>query len=60
MDVHLHPGPYITDIHYLDIFPLNSRSIRQPNNIYDGAEDFHILCFSEIHLDPCTGTDTLQ
>ena len=61
MDVHPHPGPTITDIHSLDIFHLNSRSIRHKlDNIYDVADDFHVLCFSETHLDPSIGTDTLE
>lgn len=61
MDVHPHPGPNTTDIYSLDIFHLNSRSIRHKlNNIYDVADDFHILCFSETHLDPSIGTDTLE
>ena len=61
MDVHPHPGPIITDIHSLDIFHLNSRSIRHKlDNIYDVADDFHVLCFSETHLDPSIGTDALE
>ena len=61
MDVHPHPGPTITDIHSLDIFHLNSRNIRYKlDNIYDVADDFHVLCFSEIHLDPSIGTDTFE
>ena len=61
MDVHPHPGPTITDIHYLDIFHLNSRSIRHKlDNIYDVADDFHVLCFSETDLDPIIGPDTLE
>ena len=61
MDVHPHPGPTITDIHYLDIFHLNSRSIRHKlDNIYDVVDDFHVLCFSETDLDPSIGPDTLE
>ena len=51
----------ITDIHSLEIFHLNSRSIRHKlDNTYDDADDFHVLCFSETHLDPSIGTDTLE
>ncbi|MEW8546228.1 MAG: endonuclease/exonuclease/phosphatase family protein, partial [Candidatus Thiodiazotropha sp.] len=61
MDVHPHPGPNITDVHSLDIFHLNSRSIRYKlNNIHDVADDFHILCFSETHLDPSINSDSLE
>ena len=61
MDVHLHPGRTITDIHSLDIIQLNSRSIRHKlDNIYDVADDFYFLCFSETHLDPSIGRDTLE
>lgn len=52
MDIELNPGPNMSDIKTRDIFHLNTRSIRKKieylNNIVD---EFHILCFSETHLD---------
>lgn len=52
MDVHLNPGPSSIINNSLDILHLNTRSIRNKlNYIQDLAESFHILCFSETHLD---------
>jgi hypothetical protein len=50
-DIESNPGPSVWQS--LDILHLNSRSIRNKtdSNKYL-IKDFHILCFTETHLDP--------
>ena len=61
MDIEMNPGPNMTDVRALDIFHLNTRSIRNKteyiNNIVD---DYHILCFSETHLDDSVDSASIQ
>ena len=55
MDMELNPGPITSDrsLNTLGIFHLNTRSIRnKSNSICNIAEQYHILCFCETHLDP--------
>ena len=54
MDIETNPGPTIstTDIRALDIFQLNTRSIRNKVDYLNTiADDYHIICFKETHLD---------
>lgn len=52
MDIQPNPGPYNSEITTLDIFYLNTRSVRNKlERIYDIADNYHIICFSETHLD---------
>ena len=57
----MNPGPNMTDVRALDIFHPNTRSIRNKteyiNNIVD---DYHILCFSETHLDDSVDSASIQ
>ena len=51
MDIHPNPGPASSDSNgtSLDIFHLNARSIRNKlEDIYSIAEEYYILCFSEL------------
>ena len=64
MDIHPSPGPASSDSNgtSLDIpvFHLNARSIRHKlEDIYSIAEEYHILCFSETHLDQSTDSSSL-
>ena len=48
MDIEMNPGPNVPGIKSLDIFHLNTRSIRNKiDNIRDLADDFHIICLTE-------------
>ena len=61
MDIHLNPGPSFTDINSLDIFHLNTRSIRNKIDYIQGlTESYYILCFSETHLDDNIDTFSLK
>ena len=61
MDIHSNPGPSSTDINSLDIFHLNTRSIRNKIDYVQGlTESYHILCFSETHLDDNVDTISLN
>lgn len=52
MHIELNPGPNESDIKSVEIFHLNTRSIRNKiEYMNDTADNFHILCFSETHLD---------
>ena len=61
MDMEMNPGPSMADVRPLDIFHLNTRSIRNKteyiNNI---VEDYHILCFTETHLDDSVDSTSIQ
>ena len=62
MDIHPNPGPASSDSTgaSLDTFPLNARSIRNKlEDIYSIAEEYHILCFSETHLDQSIDSSSL-
>lgn len=62
MDIELNPGPDNRDasINSLDIFHLNTRSVRNKlDYIQDVVESFHIICFSETHLDDSVPTSSL-
>ena len=61
MDIHLNPGPSSTDINSIDIFHLNTRSIRNKIDYIQGlTESYDILCFSETHLDDNVDTFSLN
>ena len=52
MDIEMNPGPNVPGIKSLDIFHLNTTSIRNKiDYIRDLADDFHIICLTETHLD---------
>ena len=52
MDIQPNPDPYNSEITTLDIFHLNTRSVRNKlERIYDIADNYHIICFSETHLE---------
>ena len=56
MDIETNPGPTTctTGIRALDIFQLNTRSIRNKVEYLNTiADDYHILCFTETHLGVC-------
>ena len=60
MDVHPNPGPSptATSVNSLDVLHLNTRSIRNKMDYIENiAESFHILCFSETHLDASVTTN---
>ena len=62
MDIHPNSGPASSDSNgtSLDIFHLNARSIRNKlEDIYSIAEEYHILCFSETHLDQSIDSSSL-
>ena len=62
MDVHPNPGPSPTktSVNSLDVLHLNTRSIRKKMDYIENiAESFHILCFSETHLDTSVTTNNL-
>ena len=62
MDKHSNPGPASSESNdtSLDIFHLNARSIRNKlEDIYSIAEEYHILCFSETHLDQSIDSSSL-
>ena len=62
MDINLIPGPASSDPNGTssDIFHLNACSIRNKlENIYSIAEEYHILCFSETHLDQSIDSSSL-
>lgn len=60
MDVQPNPGPSNFEVTSLDIFHLNTRSIRNKlEYIYDIADNYHIVCFSETHLDANVDSSTL-
>ena len=62
MDIHPNPGPASSDSNgtSLDIFHLNAGSIRNKlEDIYSIAEEYHILCFSETHLDQSIDSSSL-
>ena len=51
-DVQPNPGPIPSDNSSLDILHLNTRSIRYKlEYLLDLSESYHIVCFSETHLD---------
>lgn len=51
-DIEANPGPTDGQIHTLDIFHLNIRSIRHKiQSLETFVSDFDILCFTETHLD---------
>lgn len=67
-DIELNPGPTEGQMHTLDIFHLNIRSIRHKiQSLETFVWDFDILCFTETHLDSnvsdndilLTGYDTI-
>lgn len=61
MDVELNPGPISADINSLDIFHLNTRSVRNKlDYLSDIVDSFHILYLSETHLDANVDPDTLS
>ena len=61
MDIEMNPGPKMTDIRALDIFNLNTRSIRNKiEYIKNIVDDYHILCFSETHLDDSVDSTSIQ
>lgn len=52
MNIEQNPGLSQSDINSLDIFHLSTRSIHYKiDYIKDLADSYHILCFSETHLD---------
>ena len=54
-------GPNVPGIKSLDIFHLNTRSIRNKiDNIRDLADDFHIICVTETHLDNSIDSALIQ
>ena len=60
MDVHPNPGPSTSETHTLDIFHLNTRSVRNKlDHISDIVDSYHILCFSETHLDNSVDSSNL-
>ena len=60
MDVHPNPGPTPSDNSSLDILHLKTRSIRYKlEYLSDLSESYHILCFSETHLDASVDTSSL-
>ena len=62
MDIHPNLGPASSDLNgtSLDIFHLNVRSIRNKlEDIYAIAEEYHILCSSETHLDQSIDSSSL-
>ena len=60
MDVELNPGPLPADVNSLDIFHLNTRSIRNKiDYLSDIVDSYQILCLSETHLEPNIHSDTL-
>lgn len=62
MDIELNPGPSTSEsVKVLEIFHLNTRSVRNKlEYISDIAESFHVLCFSETHLDNTVQNDLLK
>ena len=51
-DVETNPGPLNHDFDTLDIFHLNVRSVRAKlNYLSEILSDYHIVCFTETHLD---------
>ena len=59
MDVHPNPGPTPSDNSSLDILHLNTRSIRYKIEYLSVLlESYHILCFSETHLDANVDTSS--
>ena len=62
MGIHPNPGPAASDSNgtSLDIFHSNARSIiNKLEDIYSIAEEYHILCFSETHLDQSIDSSSL-
>ena len=60
MDVHPNPGPSTSETHTLDIFHLNTRSVRNKlDHLSDIVDSYHILCFSETHLDNSVDSSNL-
>ena len=60
MDVHPNPGPSTSETHTLDIFHLNTRSVRNKlDHLSDMVDSYHILCFSETHLDNSVDSSNL-
>ena len=60
MDIHTNPGPTLNDKHSLDIIHLNTRSIKSKmENLSPVVDSFHVVCFSETHLDADTASNTL-
>ena len=60
MDIHTNPGPTLNDKHSLDIIHLNTRSIRNKmDNLSPVVDSFHVVRFSETHLDADTASNTL-
>ena len=60
MDVELNPCPLPADVNSLDIFHLNTRSIRNKiDYLSDIVDSYQILCLSETHLEPNIHSDTL-
>ena len=53
MDVELNPGPSSANVNSLDIFHLNTPSIRNKiDYLSDIVDLYQILCFSKTHLEP--------
>lgn len=50
-DIEVNPGPADGQIHTLDIFHLNIRSIRHITKFRNFCLRFWIICFTETHLD---------
>ena len=52
MDIHPNPGTSTSETHTLDIFHLYTRSVRNKlDHLSDINDSYHVLCFSETHLD---------
>ena len=61
MDIEMNSGPNVPGIKSLDIFHLNTRSIRYKiDYIRDLADDFHIICLTETHLDNGIDSASIQ
>lgn len=61
LDIELNPGTNLFDVKSLDIFHLNTRCIRYKiEYINDLVDNFHILCFSETHLDNNIDSESIQ
>lgn len=57
-DIETNPGP--SNAHSLDILHLNVRSIRNKiDSLQYLIHDFHILCFTETHVDPSVLDDCI-
>ena len=61
IDVHPNPGPSPneTSVNSLDVLHLNTRGIRNNLDYIENiAESFHIMCFSQTHLDASVTTNS--